>query len=86
MSQKPSMIAVLLTGLVSGLTLVYTRGDLRFAAIAGLGILDLVEIALILGFFMLATWLIVKAWDRLVRRRWERRGVAVNRNARVRWP
>lgn len=62
---KPSVI---FSAILSGLAICYARGDFTKAALASIGVLDLAKMTIIITIFGLTAVLIVKGWDRLMRR------------------
>lgn len=62
---KPSVI---FAAVLSGLTICYVRGDFTKAAIASLGVLDLADMVIFVVAIGTLSFLIVKGWDKLMRR------------------
>lgn len=62
---KPSVI---FAAVLSGLTICYVRGDFTKAAVASIGILDLADMVIFVVVIGTLSFLIVKGWDKLMRR------------------
>lgn len=62
---KPSVIV---SAILSGLAICYARGDFTKAAVTSIGVLDLADMVIFLIAIGLLSYLIVKGWDRLMRR------------------